>query len=70
MLSHDYIANWLGRPVKFPEPFLSLMVNWHPSHILDNVVPALKRRGVTDAQIKTILTDNPRHLFENPIMGV
>jgi phosphotriesterase-related protein len=65
MLSHDYIANWLGRPVVFPDALQSLMVNWHPSHVLKNVVPALKMLGVTEAQVKTILVDNPRRLFES-----
>lgn len=67
MLSHDYIANWLGRPVVFPESLQSLMVNWHPSHVLKNVVPALKERGIADAQIRTILVENPRRLFEGKV---
>jgi phosphotriesterase-related protein len=28
------------------------------------VIPALKQRGVTDEQIKTMLVDNPRKIFE------
>jgi predicted metal-dependent phosphotriesterase family hydrolase len=33
--------------------------------VLKNVVPALKMLGVTEAQVKTILVDNPRRLFES-----
>jgi predicted metal-dependent phosphotriesterase family hydrolase len=27
------------------------------------LIPALKKLGVTDAQIKTMMVDNPRNLF-------
>jgi phosphotriesterase-related protein len=37
---------------------------WSYFHILDDVVPALKERGVTDAQIHTMLVENPRRFFE------
>jgi phosphotriesterase-related protein len=33
-------------------------------HIQDDVVPALKGRGVTDDQIHTMLVKNPRRIFE------
>ena len=39
------------------------MENWHPSHLFKNIIPALKRGGVTDAQIDTILIENPRSFF-------
>ena len=37
---------------------------WSYFHILKDVVPALKERGVTDEQIRTMLVDNPRRFFE------
>jgi phosphotriesterase-related protein len=37
---------------------------WHYLHITEDVVPALKERGVTDSQIATMLVDNPREIFE------
>jgi len=37
--------------------------NWHFLHICSDVLPALKARGVTDAQIHTMLVDNPRRIF-------
>lgn len=38
--------------------------NWHFNHISDDVVPALRELGVTEAQIDRMLIDNPRTLFE------
>ncbi|GAB2918070.1 phosphotriesterase [Rhodococcus aerolatus] len=37
--------------------------NWHYTHITDDVLPALRERGVTDAQVDTMLVDNPRAYF-------
>jgi phosphotriesterase-related protein len=37
--------------------------NWHYTHIHDDVLPALRDRGVSDAQIATMLVDNPRRYF-------
>ena len=63
MLSHDFIINWLGRPLVLPEPLLPLLANWNPAHLFQNIIPALKARGVTDEQIHTITVENPRRLF-------
>ncbi|MBM7367627.1 phosphotriesterase family protein [Gordonia hydrophobica] len=38
--------------------------NWHYTHIHDDVLPALRERGVTDEQITAMLVDNPRTYFE------
>lgn len=38
---------------------------WHYNHISDDVLPALRGRGVTDEQIDTMLVHNPRRYFEN-----
>ncbi len=64
MISHDFIITWLGRPLNIPEEALPLIANWHPTHLFKNIIPALKKGGVTDAQIKQIIEDNPRRLFE------
>jgi phosphotriesterase-related protein len=39
---------------------------WHFHHIHDDVLPALRERGVTDAQIETMLVANPRGYFTMP----
>lgn len=38
--------------------------NWKFTHISDDVLPALRERGVTDEQISTMLAANPRRYFE------
>lgn len=63
MLSHDFIATWLGRPLPVNPADLPFLANWYPTHVFKNVIPALKAAGVTDAEIRTITVDNPRRLF-------
>jgi len=47
-----------------PEAALpTVLPNWHCMHIHNDVIPALKERGVTDRQIETMLVDNPRKIF-------
>jgi phosphotriesterase-related protein len=61
VLSHDAscFMDWLPEAA-VPE----VLPNWHFLHIHNDVIPALKQRGVTDEQIKTMLIDNPRRIFE------
>ncbi len=37
--------------------------NWHYNHISDDVLPALRERGVTEEQVTAMLVDNPRRYF-------
>lgn len=47
-----------------PEAALpTVLPNWHYMHIHNDLIPALKERGVTDRQIETMLVDNPRKIF-------
>lgn len=60
VLSHDAACfnDWL------PERAVPVMLpNWHYLHIHNDVIPALKQRGVTDEQIHTMLVENPRTIF-------
>jgi phosphotriesterase-related protein len=41
-----------------------ILPRWNFFHIHNDVIPALKGRGVTDEQINTMLVDNPRKIFE------
>jgi phosphotriesterase-related protein len=62
VLSHDAACfiDWL------PEEMVPVVLpNWHYLHIHNDVIPALKDRGVTDDQLTTMLVDNPRRIFEN-----
>ena len=61
VLSHDAACfnDWL------PQEALPVMTpNWHYLHITRDVIPALKSRGVTDEQVKQMMVDNPRRIFE------
>ena len=60
VLAHDAACymDWL------PEAALPVVLpNWHYLHIHHDVLPALRRRGVTEEQITTMLVDNPRAIF-------
>jgi phosphotriesterase-related protein len=60
VLAHDAscFIDWL------PEEALPLIVpNWHYLHIHNDVLPALRERGVTEEQITTMLVGNPRAIF-------
>ncbi len=62
VLSHDAACfnDWL------PERDLpAVLPRWNFLHIHNDVIPALKKQGVTDAQIETMLVENPRKIFEH-----
>ena len=61
VLSHDAACfmDWV------PEQLMPALPNWHYLHIHNDVIPALKERGVTDEQLTTMLVANPRRIFEN-----
>ncbi len=63
MMSHDTVNYWVGRPIEVPEQILKLLGNWRIDHISKDLIPALKAKGVTDEQIRTMMVDNPRNLF-------
>ncbi|MFC9975931.1 phosphotriesterase [Spirillospora sp. NPDC127200] len=62
VLSHDASCynDWFGPA---PELQRDVAPNWHYEHISDDVLPALRERGVTEAQIDQMLIDNPRRYF-------
>lgn len=51
MLSHDCIIRWLGRPFVLMKAAEPLVANWVMTHIFENILPALKKGGLTDQQI-------------------
>lgn len=66
VLSHDascYI-DWFGPD---PELLRALAPNWNYRHIGDDVLPALRALGVTDAQVGQMLVDNPRRYFTRSV---
>ena len=53
----------------FPDPaaraaFQQVQPNWNFTHISNDVLPALRERGVTDAQVQSMMVDAPRRYFE------
>jgi phosphotriesterase-related protein len=60
VLSHDASCH-----IDWIDPALAAaMPDWHYLHLHDDVLPALRERGVTEAQIDQMLVDNPRRYFE------
>jgi phosphotriesterase-related protein len=47
-----------------PQVQTMFLPNWHYLHIEQDVLPALRERGVTDEQIDQMLVANPRRYFE------
>jgi phosphotriesterase-related protein len=61
VLAHDACCfiDW------FPDEAMAVVApNWHYLHITNDVLPALRERGVTEAQIEQMLVANPRNYFE------
>ncbi len=61
VLSHDACCH-----IDFGPPGLleSVAPKWNFRHIPDDVIPALRKEGVTEAEIRTLCVENPRRLFE------
>ena len=60
VLAHDaacYI-DWMDPRLR------EMMTQWNYLHIHDDVLPYVRERGVTDAQIDTMLVETPRRYFE------
>ncbi|MBF6439776.1 phosphotriesterase family protein [Nocardia cyriacigeorgica] len=60
VLAHDAACfiDWFSEEGK-----AAAVPNWNFTHISDDVLPALRARGVTEDQITTMLVDNPRRYF-------
>lgn len=60
VLSHDASCYFDA----LPEATLPVALpNWHYLHIHNDVIPALRQRGVTDEHLTAMLVDNPRAIF-------
>ena len=65
MVSHDAVNCWLGAyGGQDPAELNKIMPNWKMTHLFENIFPELKRMGMTDADIDTIICENPRRYFE------
>ncbi len=63
MLSHDTVNVWLGRPPVLPEPLVEIMANWHPTYLLESIIPQLREKGVSETTIDKLFLHNPKSLF-------
>jgi phosphotriesterase-related protein len=61
ILSHDAncYSDWFDRVIE-----QEISPDWHYLHIEQDVLPALRERGVTDEQIDQMLVNTPRDFFE------
>ncbi len=61
VLSHDAACfnHWIPE-----QRLLEVLPRWNYLHIHKDVIPALLGKGVTGEQIRTMLVDNPRRIFE------
>jgi phosphotriesterase-related protein len=60
VLSHDAACHndWFD-----DELVATVQPNWHYTHISDDVIPALRARGVTDDHLRQMLVDNPKKIL-------
>lgn len=65
VLSHDRCCHidWFS-PELLQQISTTLAPNWNFRHIPDDVIPALRKEGVTAVQIETMTVTNPRRVFE------
>lgn len=65
LLSHDTVGCWLGGVPGFGDPaqVAQIVPNWKLTHLFENIFPALRGMGVSDADLDHIVTDNPRRWF-------
>jgi len=60
VLSHDTVWCWRGRALPIPA---EAFPTWKPTHVFENIVPALREAGVAQSKIDAMLIDNPRRYF-------
>lgn len=61
VLAHDTncVSDWID-----PAQMREVMPDWRFTHIPQDVLPALRAAGVSEAEIATMMVDNPRAIFE------
>lgn len=59
VLSHDASCY-----LRWGEELRSMAPKWHYSHLVEEVLPELRRRGVTADQIDEMMVGNPRRILE------
>lgn len=69
-LSHDATCGaWLGRPsfdgkeVVLPANIDAFLPQWEPTHLFKNILPVMRAQGLTSAQERTLMVENPARYF-------
>jgi phosphotriesterase-related protein len=63
VLSHDYVGCFLGRSMfRTPESRQGL-AKWGYTHLFKEVLPKLRAIGVSEAQVQTMMVENPQRFF-------
>lgn len=65
MISQDCYAASYGRGGRTPSHQAIKFRNWSFTNIFDNIIPALKRSGISDGHLKTIMVENPRRFLSD-----
>jgi len=64
VLSHDYNSYIDWWPPDILPGFIQINApKWSYHHIMEDVIPYLKNKGISNKQISTIMIDNPRRIF-------
>jgi phosphotriesterase-related protein len=63
MISQDFMAASYGRGGRMPMEEAKKFMNWSFTNIFRNIIPALKKAGISDNQIQTMMIDNPRRFL-------
>jgi phosphotriesterase-related protein len=63
VVSHDSVWCWRGEPIPAAISAGLDETIFNPTHFHDHIIPQLLAAGVSQAQIDTMLVDNPRRFF-------
>jgi phosphotriesterase-related protein len=66
MLSHDTLQCWRGRDTGVLNGMIAASPNWNVAHISRNILPALRKAGVSEDKIDTLMVKNPCSYFGKP----
>ena len=63
MMSHDSVECWRGRDTGALDGMIAASPNWNMAHISRNILPAMRKAGVSEEIIDTLMVNNPRSYF-------
>jgi phosphotriesterase-related protein len=63
VLSHDYVGCFLGRSMFRTAESRQGLAKWGYTHLFKEVLPKLRAIGVGEAQIQTMMVENPQRFF-------